>query len=444
MRRAFAISLLLLVLTAASSRAATLNLTTDRPDGIYRSGEAVRFLATLREGDKPVVGREIQYTITGDAGIAVMTGTVTSGEQPAPIILASSKPEFFRCEVSVKTDETTQPTTASVGAGVEPEKITPAQPPPDDFDAFWSAQRRLIADHPATPTLTPVKSGDDAIEAFDVQIPDGPPGTNVSGYFARPRGAKPRSLPAILYPHSAGVRDSDLPHAVRGAKLVSGGMLALDLNAHGVPNGRPPEFYTDLLNGALADHRVRGMQDRERVYFRQMYLRVLRALDFLTQQPEWDGQILIVEGSSQGGGQALVAAGLDHRVTLCLASVPALGDLTAAVVGRESGWPKMLRRAADGSIDQRAVEALRYVDVAHHASRIRCRTMVSVGFVDRTCPPASVYAAYNSIPATTQKSLVARPAMGHAFPKDLIAAWDEVIRVHVRDAQDVRKAARRG
>jgi cephalosporin-C deacetylase len=282
MRRAFAISLLLLVLTAASSRAATLDLTTDRPDGIYRSGEAVRFLATLREADKPVVGREIQYTITGDAGIAVMTGTVTSGEQPAPIILASSKPEFFRCEVSVKTDETTQPTTASVGAGVEPEKITPAQPPPDDFDAFWSAQKQLITQHRIEPTLTPVKSGDEAFEAFDVQISDSPAGAHVSGYLARPRGAKPKSLPAILYPHSAGVRDSDLPHAVRGAKLAPGGMLALDFNAHGVPNGRPPEFYKQLADGELADHRVRGMHDREQVYFRQMYLRVVRALDFLT------------------------------------------------------------------------------------------------------------------------------------------------------------------
>ncbi len=40
-----------------------------------------------------------------------------------------------------------------------------------------------------------------------------------------------------------------------------------------------------------------------------MFLRMERAIDFLASQPEWDGRILIVTGSSQGGGQAIVAAG---------------------------------------------------------------------------------------------------------------------------------------
>ncbi|NMA46826.1 MAG: hypothetical protein GX945_09725, partial [Lentisphaerae bacterium] len=56
------------------------------------------------------------------------------------------------------------------------------------------------------------------------------------------------------------------------------------------------------------------------------YLRVMRSLDFVKTLPEWNGRDLIVVGSSQGGGQAIAAAGLDPQVTLCVAAVPALSD----------------------------------------------------------------------------------------------------------------------
>ena len=434
MRKVLAVSLLFLALISLAATAATptLQVTTDRPDAIYQANDAVRFLVNLKEDSNPVAGQEVAYKVIGDGEVTLSSGVVTTeADKPAQVVVATSKPGFFRCELSYKSKSATRPTTAAIGSAVEPEQVKPSLPVPDDFDAFWAAQKKMLADAPSPqPVLTPVDSKGDAIEAFDVQIADSLPGTNVSAYYARPRGAKPKSLAAILYSQSAGARDSDLPHAVKGAKL---GAIALDFNAHGIKNAQPATYYTDMLNGPLADHRVRGMTDRDKVYFRTMYLRGQRALAFLTSQPEWDGKVLIVEGSSQGGGQSIVAAALDHRVTLCLASVPALSDLTAATVGRESGWPKMLKKSSDGSIDEKAVQALRYVDVANFASRLRCRTVMSVGFIDRTCPPSSVYAAYNNIPATTPKTMVSRPAMGHQFPPDMIAAWDDIIRAHVAE-----------
>ena len=88
------------------------------------------------------------------------------------------------------------------------------------------------------PKLTPVESKDDAIECFDVQL-DCLGGAPVSGYFGRPKAAKPKSLPAILYVHGAGVRGSSLGNAVSGA---GHGMLSMDINAHGIPNGKPAAF----------------------------------------------------------------------------------------------------------------------------------------------------------------------------------------------------------
>ncbi len=92
------------------------------------------------------------------------------------------------------------------------------------------------------PTLTSVPSTVAGIESFDVQIPCVPP-RPVSGYFARPAGAGPKSLPAILLVHGAGVGSSSLGGAVSAAKRFSA--LAMDINAHGIPNGKPEAFYTE-------------------------------------------------------------------------------------------------------------------------------------------------------------------------------------------------------
>jgi cephalosporin-C deacetylase len=316
---------------------------------------------------------------------------------------------------------------------VAPSPTPPSLPVPDDFDAFWAKQKEILATDPIRPVFTVVESPDPAIETFDVQVPCPAPGNNVSGYLARPKGAAPKSLPAILYPHSAGVRDSDLKHAVRGAKLNA---IALDFNAHGIPNGQGEQFYKDqYLNGPFKGYSSRGMDDRETMYFRGLYMRLMRALDFLTTLPEWDGKVLIVEGSSQGGGQALVAAGLDPRVTLCLASVPAMCNHTGLVIGQANGWPKMLKAGEDGNTDPTHTQVVRYFDAMNFATRIKCRAVVSVGFVDKVCPPTSVFAAYNNIPASVKKQIVMRPAMGHTFPKDLIDEWDEVVKRHAAETK---------
>ncbi|MGB7157823.1 MAG: acetylxylan esterase, partial [Tepidisphaeraceae bacterium] len=408
----------------AAHPAYTIEATTDRPEALYARGEPIAFRLRLKQGDKAVAGQRLTYKITKDGVGTLGEGSIESSNEPVSVQASLSEPGFVRCEVTFTSPASTQPVSGVAGAGVDPEKIRPSLPVPDDFDAFWAAQKELLAAEPMKPVLTPVESPDESIETFDVQVNCPAPGNNVCGYLARPKGAAGKSLPAILYPHSAGVRDSDLKHAVRGAKLNA---IALDFNAHGLPNGKGEQFYKDQYpNGPFKGYSARGMDDREQMYFRGMYMRLLRALDFLTTLPEWDGKILIVEGSSQGGGQALVAAGLDPRVTLCLASVPAMCDHTGLVANQANGWPKMLRANRDGTLDPKATEVVRYFDAMNFATRIQCPTIVSVGFVDKVCPPTSVFAAYNNIPAGVKKQIVMRPAMGHSFPQDLIKAWDDV------------------
>ena len=74
-----------------------------------------------------------------------------------------------------------------------------------------------------------------------------------------------------------------------------------------------------------------------------MYTGTLRANDFLTSLPQWDGRNLGVTGGSQGGALAIVTAGLDRRVTRLAAYYPALSDVTGYLQERAGGWPHMFR-----------------------------------------------------------------------------------------------------
>jgi cephalosporin-C deacetylase-like acetyl esterase len=275
--------------------------------------------------------------------------------------------------------------------------------------------------------LSPVEGPNANLACFDVQVPclGGAP---VSGYLALPKDAAPKSLPAILWVHGAGVRSASLGSAVKGAQS---GMLSMDINAHGIPNGKPDEFYRQLSNGPLKDYRQAGRESRETIYFRGMFLRLARAIDFLTSRAEWNGQVLAVVGHSQGGGQALAAGGIDERVTLIAAGVPAICDHTGRAAGRVNGWPKLVPTGADGKPEPVILEASRYVDAVNFASHCRAEAILSVGFIDPVCPPSSVYAAFNCLQGP--KQMINEPLMTHAAPPRIEDAFFQRVLKHVED-----------
>ena len=49
--------------------------------------------------------------------------------------------------------------------------------------------------------------------------------------------------------------------------------------------------------------------------------------------------MLLCNGGSQWGALALITAGLDKRVTACVANHPALSDMAGYKAGRAGGYP---------------------------------------------------------------------------------------------------------
>jgi cephalosporin-C deacetylase-like acetyl esterase len=321
-----------------------------------------------------------------------------------------NEPGFLQLKVTAhRLDARSKPlaVSAMAGAAVEPTKIPRSLPVPDDFDAFWSGMKQKLAAVPVAASIRSVKAPLPDVESFDVTAPA--LGLPISAYMAKPVGAKPKSLPIILTVHGAGVSDSSLGGS---ASWAAKGFLAMDMNAHGLPNGKPKQFYADLKVGAMKDYRYEHKNDREKAYFTGMMLRLVRAIDVLTAQPEWDGKHVVVSGASQGGYQAIAAAGIDGRVTFFAAGVPAGCDHSGMLVTRIAGWPKIVP-VVDGKPDMAVLEAYRYLDCMNFATRTKAKgAYFTVGFIDTTCPPTSVYAAYNQL--TIPKEIYDDIPSGHS------------------------------
>ncbi|WP_162525186.1 acetylxylan esterase [Rariglobus hedericola] len=405
-------------------------MTTDRPDALYRRGETVSFeIKWKNTTTEPAASfpREVHWRVSKDGVAPVREGTLSLKDGHATVTGSLDEPGFLQCKVTVVEGDVTH--TAMAAAGIEPMQIKPSLPCPDDFDAFWTTQKKRLAAVPLKSRLTPVplaNEQDAHIEAFDVQVDC--VGAPVSGYYARPASGRAGGYPARLYVDGAGVRSAHLFQAKDWARRD---VISLAINAHGIPNAKPEAFYDELTKGALKLYRVEGRESRDTWYFLGMFLRVQRALDFLAAQPEWDGRTLIIEGGSQGGAQSMAGAALDPRVTFYTAIITAMCDHSGMVAGRIAGWPKIVP-VKDGVPEAAVLEAARYFDMVNFAPRIKAKGYFWVGFVDVVCPPTSVYAAYNQV--TAPKEMIHMITNGHNLDNTrLQAALVEVEQRHIAE-----------
>jgi len=304
----------------------------------------------------------------------------------------------------------------AIGCVVNPEKFRPGFERPADFDHFWKDQKALLAASPmeVKSQQLEVEAADAGYACFDVEL-NCPETQPTRGYYAKPLQASPKSLPIIILVRAAGVSGNwcqcSVNEAVSNAKLGNGA-LSFDLNAHGMLNGQPIEYYRALEQGELKNYWDIGLESRDQYYFRGMYLRLLRAIDYLTQQPEWDGKRILVIGESQGGGQAAAAAGLDSRVSAVVLHVAAMQDWGAALKGGRGGWPQPVENHRENA---HAIEKVfPYFDGALLLKKSKATIFAEIGLIDTTCPAPGIYAAVNQ--AGGKKILNPVPYRQHGWP----------------------------
>jgi len=397
-KKLFLFLLLCLVATAGFSQSQTgplirIMVSPAKADGIYTTGEEIQFDVAVYKFGKLVP----QAAITFAAGPEMMepthSGTLTLKEGTGKIKAGKmSVPGFVRCKVSYTENGVSYENTGT--AGIEPEQIQPTTKLPEDFRAFWDAKKRELADIPLEPTLSliPEKSTHHS-DVYHVSF------KNVSGriYGILTKPKKPGKYPALLVVPGAGVRPYQELHADKD-------IITLQIGIHGVPvNLYQSSLYQDLAQGALANYNTFNLEDRERYYYKRVYLGCIRAVDFIFSLESFDGTQIGVMGGSQGGALSIVTASLDHRIKYLVSYYPALSDLTGYLHGRAGGWPHLFRNAFTNQPAK--IETSYYYDVVNFARFVNIPGLYSFGFNDNVCPPTSMYAAYNVIPSEKSLSL---------------------------------------
>jgi cephalosporin-C deacetylase-like acetyl esterase len=413
-RRALLGALLCLSLTvpaAAQRQTGTIQVLVapDRPDWKYAAGEKVTFLIRAVRDGNTLKGVTAKYSIGPEQMPPAIQASVPIDSDPLRVDGGTmNQPGFLRCTVTIEENGHTYRGLGT--AGFDPEKIQPTAGNPADFDAFWQAGKDELAAIPidAQRTLVPELSTS-KVNVYHVslqnvgRIANGT--TRIFGMLAEPKA--PGKYPALLSVPGAGV--AKIGPLVRQAEA---GAITLAIGIHGIPLTLDAGVYPLLATGALSGYWAWGLESRDRYYYRRVYLGCLRANDYLTSLPNWDGKTLAVTGGSQGGALSIVTAGLDPRVKALAAYYPALSDVTGYLQGRAGGWPHMFRDDGPNSMRTKAnIETAGYYDVVNFARRLRAPGLYAWGYNDATCPPTSMYAAYNSI--TAPKKLVLALQTGH-------------------------------
>ncbi|MDE6125682.1 MAG: acetylxylan esterase, partial [Muribaculaceae bacterium] len=319
------------------------------------------------------------------------------------------KPGFRDLKLTAKIDG--QTFRHHVKLGFSPEKIEPFTKKPADFDRFWLKNLEELAKTPLNYTITPApRYTTDKIDAYLVKLVINKQGQAVYGYLTMPKNAAPGSCPIVMCPPGAGIKTIKEP--LRHKYYAENGCIRFEMEIHGLNPEMTEEQFREIakaFSGKENGYLSNGLDNRDNYYMKRVYLACVRAIDFLTSLPEWDGRNVGVQGGSQGGALAIVTAALDPRVTAVAANHPALSDMAAFKAGRADGYPHFSR--IPGSDTPEKLNTMAYYDVVNFARNLRCPVFMTWGYNDDTCPPTTSYAVYNSI--TSPKEALLTPINEH-------------------------------
>ncbi|WP_425616660.1 acetylxylan esterase [Anatilimnocola sp. NA78] len=401
------VALCAISLPLAAMAETKLHITTDKPAAVYEAGEEVVWKVAAKDGDAIVPGKFSYIVKRGglkeiaSGEFSGMDNTVRHQDKGD----ATKAPGVVILEVKFKPEGEGKELKGLGAAVFAPDKIKASSPPPADFDDFWKAKIAELDAVPMNVQVEKVDIGDPKIEYYKVTM-DNIRGRKIYGQLAKPVGGE--KLPALLQVQWAGVYPLNRDWVVGPAKQ---GRLAFNIIAHDLPIDQDAKFYQDKAAKELNDYPGQGNDDRETSYFLPMFLSCRRAVDYLTQRPDWDHKHLVVQGGSQGGYQAIVTAGIHPAVTAFAANVPAGCDHTGKQAGRSPGWPNWASRVWQKKDEQKMLEASRYFDAMNFATRTKAPGLIGLGLVDPVCPAEGVLATCNQLQGP--KEVIIMPLADH-------------------------------
>lgn len=369
----------------------------DHADWLYKTGEQAKVKVEFYLYGIPRDG-VVEYKIGNDMLEPDQKGSVKMKDGCATINMGTKKTPGFRdLQLSMSLDGKSYHHHVKVGFSVN--EIRPFTQMPQDFDAFWKRNLEELKAFPLSYTKEIEKKYcTDKVDCYLVKLRINKQGQSMYGYLFCPKNAQKGKHPVVLCPPGAGIKTIKDP--LRHRYYAENGFIRLEIDIHGIDPRLSEQAFADIskaFNTGDTGYLENGIGHRDRYYMKHVYLGLVRCIDLLTSLPEWDGKNVAVQGGSQGGALALVAAGLDDRVTQCVVNHPALSDMAAyAEKGRTGGYPHFNRMR--GLLTDDNIAVMSYYDVINFARRVKADTYMTWGYNDNVCPPTTSYAVWNTLP----------------------------------------------
>lgn len=270
---------------------------------------------------------------------------------------------------------------------------------PADFDAFWQQTLEQARQHPLNPEFVPVDAGFSTIDVWDVTF-SGYGGQRIKGWFMKPHGAT-GPLPCVVeYIGYGGGRG--FPANWLLWPSVGYAFLVMDTRGQGSvwQPGDTPD-YTDGANPFVPGFMTQGILDPKTYYYRRVITDAVRAVETARSNSVVDATRVAVTGGSQGGALTVAVSGLVNDLAASMPDVPFLCHFRRAV-GLTDSYPYqeiVVYLHTHRNKESIVFNTLSYFDGINFAARANAPALYSVGLMDGTCPPSTVYAAYNQINA---------------------------------------------
>lgn len=276
----------------------------------------------------------------------------------------------------------------------------PERHEPPDFDAFWQVTLDEARQHPLQARFEAVDFGLTTVSAFDVTFA-GFGGQPVKGWLMLPTGAQ-GPLPCVVQFIGYG-GGRGYPHDWLQWPSAGYAFMVMDTRGQGsVWQQGDTADLPDGANPATPGFMTQGILDPHTYYYRRLFTDAVRAVDTVRNHDAVDPDRIAVTGGSQGGGITIAVSGLaPDSVAVSMPDVPFLCHFRRAVglTDRAPYSEIVTYLSIHRDKHDTVFNTLDYFDGMNFAARSRARALYSTALMDMTCPPSTVFAAYNHVPA---------------------------------------------
>ena len=270
----------------------------------------------------------------------------------------------------------------------------PDEPP--DFDAFWAETLRQARRHALKARFERVNAGLRLVEVYDLTF-NGYGGQPIKGWLLLPRQRSGRLPCVVEYIGYGGGRGLPIDWLLWSSAGYA--HLVMDTRGQGSTwrKGDTPDPEPEGTNPHYPGFMTRGILSSQTYYYRRVYTDAVRAVEAARSHPAVDAKRVAVTGGSQGGGIALAVAGLIPNLAALMADVPFLCHIRRATEIVDSYPYHEIASYCKVHRDQieTVFATLSYFDGMNFARRAQCPALFSTALMDETCPPSTVFAAYN-------------------------------------------------